>query len=199
MRTSPSSMATVRPSGIALTSSPLGPLTRTWRASVRTSTPLGITTGILPMRDTVVLSSPDVAEHFATETRLARHPVGNDSLRRGHDGHAQPAQHRRNRVRPRIDAAPGPRDSLETRDDGLALAVVLQPHAEHRTACLLDPAEGGDVALLLEHLENGLLHGGGRHVHAVVARAHSIAQARQQVGQRITRFHLFTLSTRKPS
>jgi len=41
-----------RPGGIRLASSPLGPLTRTNSPSARTSTPLGMTTGIFPIRDT---------------------------------------------------------------------------------------------------------------------------------------------------
>jgi hypothetical protein len=67
--TCPSAIETVIPAGMAFVSSPLGPLTRTLFSSAETSTPLGITTGILPIRDTDALSlpSPDVAEDFAAQ------------------------------------------------------------------------------------------------------------------------------------
>jgi hypothetical protein len=55
MRISPSSIETVRPGGMRLESSPLGPLTFRRLPSLLTSTPFGITTGIFPMRDTSYL------------------------------------------------------------------------------------------------------------------------------------------------
>src|SRR5262245_57929512 len=138
--TCPSATATVRPDGMALTSSPLGPLTRTFSASALTSTPLGIATGIFPMRDTVEFSSPDVAEHFAAEARLPRRLVRHDALRGRHDRHAEAPEHRRDVVGLRVYAAARPGDALDSRDDRLAVVVVLQAHAQHRPALVLDLA-----------------------------------------------------------
>src|SRR4029453_4329424 len=87
----PSATETVRPAGMALTSPPLGPFPRTFSASALTSTPLGIATGIFPMRDTVGFSSPDVAEHFAAEAGLPPLLLRHDSLRRQHDPHPWPS------------------------------------------------------------------------------------------------------------
>src|SRR5262245_38169985 len=190
--TCPSATATVSPDGMALTSSPLGPLTRTFSASALTSTPLGIATGIFPMRDTVGFSSPDVAEHFAAEAGLPRLLVRHDALRGRHDRHAEAPEHGRDVVGLRVHAPARARDPFDPRNDRFALGVVFEAHAQDRPALVLDLAEGGDVALLLEHFQDGLLHARGGHVHLVVAGAHAIAQARQQIAQRIAGLHRFT-------
>src|SRR5436190_1260092 len=57
------SWATSMSRGMAVESSPLGPLTRTLPGSIATVTPLGTGMGCLPMRD--ILSSPDLREDLA--------------------------------------------------------------------------------------------------------------------------------------
>ena len=65
----------------------------------------------------------------------------------------------------------------------------LRPTRRTGRPASCDLAEGGDEALLLEDLQDRFLHARGRHVHAVVAGPHAVAQARQQIAQRIAGFH----------
>src|SRR5512141_929210 len=60
-------------------SSPLGPFTRTRVPFRSTVTPLGISTGIRPMRDTIYLL-PDLAEDLAAHAQLTSTCAGHDSL-----------------------------------------------------------------------------------------------------------------------
>src|SRR5215203_510637 len=89
--------ATLIGSATRCSSVPLGPRTLTSCPSTVTSTPAGISTGSLPMRDTSPTSSfrqsPDVGEDFAAHAVVVRLPVGQQTLRRGDDGNAEPAQH----------------------------------------------------------------------------------------------------------
>src|SRR5512138_3096517 len=69
-------------------SSPLWPLTRTWLPFRSTVTPLGISTGMRPMRDTSYLL-PDLAEDLAADAELAGATAGHDSLGSRKDRHAK--------------------------------------------------------------------------------------------------------------
>src|SRR5512143_1315507 len=72
-------------------SSPLGPLTCTWVPFRSTVTPLGISTGIRPIRDTSYLL-PDLAQDLAAHAQLAGTCAGHDAFGSGQDGHAQAGQ-----------------------------------------------------------------------------------------------------------
>src|SRR5215467_4739365 len=99
------------PGGMRLTSSPLGPFTRTDSASARTSTPFGIVTGAFPTRDTMDSPSlPDVGQDLAADARRARLLAGRDPLRRRHDGHAQAPQDLGHLLGRGVDAPPRLRD-----------------------------------------------------------------------------------------
>src|SRR5262245_16309569 len=65
---------------------PLGPLTVTVAGVIDTCTPLGISTGFLPIRD---MASPDLAQDFAAHAALARLAVGHHALRRREDRDAE--------------------------------------------------------------------------------------------------------------
>src|SRR5512141_240202 len=65
-------------------SSPFGPLTCTWVPFRSTVTPLGISTGIRPIRDTANLL-PDLAQDLAAHTQLAGTRAGHHSLGSGKD------------------------------------------------------------------------------------------------------------------
>src|SRR6516162_11889149 len=92
-RTRPSSVGRVTVMGSATVSDscPLGPVTVTSRPSMVTSTPLGMVTGMRPIRDMAV-SSPDVGEDFPAYAPLDRLPVGHQATGSGDDGDAEPAQ-----------------------------------------------------------------------------------------------------------
>src|SRR5512142_564097 len=71
--------------------SPFGPLTRTLVPFRSTVTPLGISTGIRPIRDTSYLL-PDLAEDLAAHAQLAGACAGDNALGRGKDRHAETGQ-----------------------------------------------------------------------------------------------------------
>src|SRR5215472_17863271 len=75
-------------------SSPLGPLTWTWRPSIVTSTPLGMAIGSLPIRD-IAGSLPDVGEDFPAYALLLCLLVGHQAGRRRDDCDAEAAEHPR--------------------------------------------------------------------------------------------------------
>ena len=74
---------------------PLGPFTVTVRSAMVTSTPLGTVMGALPMRDTVLASSPDEAQDLAAHAALARLAVGHETLAGREHSDTQAAQHAR--------------------------------------------------------------------------------------------------------
>src|SRR5215471_8712940 len=100
-------------------SSPLGPLTRTSSRSAFTSTPLGMATGIFPIRDTAKLL-PNLTEDLAAQPRLARLPAAGDPLRCGNDRDSQASEDLRNLLGGLIDAASGSGDPLEAVHDRLS-------------------------------------------------------------------------------
>src|SRR5215813_4552859 len=87
---------------------PLGPVTVT-------STPLGIGTGMRPIRD-ISVSSPDVGEDFPAYAAPDRLLVGHQATRGGDDGDAQAAEHPRQVVLLRVHAQPRLGHPLEARD-----------------------------------------------------------------------------------
>src|SRR5215472_6143910 len=82
--------------------SPFGPLTRTWRPLIVTSTPLGMTTGVRPIRD-IADSLPDVGEDFPAHAFLLRLLVGHQTGRRRDDRDAEATEHARQVVLARVD------------------------------------------------------------------------------------------------
>src|SRR3954451_5713551 len=106
-----SPFATVMGETTVWLSVPLGPLTVTKGPSIETSTPEGTTTGILPMRDMTVLllrsRLPDVGEDFPTHALLVGLAVGQETLARGDDGHAEAAEDLRQTGALRVHAQPG--------------------------------------------------------------------------------------------
>src|SRR6266496_6103165 len=67
---------------------PLGPVTVTSRPLMVTSTPLGIGTGMRPIRD-IAASSPDVGEDFPAHAALDRLLLGHQATRGGDYADAQ--------------------------------------------------------------------------------------------------------------
>src|SRR5439155_15967223 len=88
--------------------------------------------GIFPTR---LISSPHVAQDLSTHVLAPRGTVGHQALRRGQDGHAQPAHHTWNR--PRLGVHPQTRlgHALDPADGALLVAAV--PEREHQAALRL--------------------------------------------------------------
>src|SRR4029453_8555526 len=119
---------------------PLGPRTLTSWPSTVTSTPDGMGTGSLPMRDTSLTSSlrhsPHVREDFAAHAVVARLPVSEQTLRRRDDGNAEPTQHLGQAGRLGVHPQARLGDPAHPRDRPLAILAVLQGNRE----CLSDIA-----------------------------------------------------------
>src|SRR5712692_6341147 len=159
----PSSLVTSMGGGTSSERTPLGPLTVTPRPSMVTSTPPGITTGIRPIRD-ISASLPDVGEDFPAYSPLVRLLVRHQARGGGDDRDAEPAEHPRQVVLPRVHPQARLGHPLEPGDRALAGG----PELEHDHEVLADlgvlPAPGCAVALLLQdfrdvHLDLGVRHG----------------------------------------
>src|SRR5215831_1277047 len=167
---------------------PLGPVTVTSRPLMVTSTPLGIVTGIRPIRD-IAVSSPDVGEDFPAYATLDRLPVGQQATGGGNDGDAEPAEHPGQVVLFRVHAQPGLGHPLEARDRPLTGGPVLERDHEVLADLGILHAPAGDVALLLEDLRDVDLDRGAGHAHGVVVCGVGVAQTGQHVCDRVGHCH----------
>src|SRR5215475_2159922 len=153
-----------------------------------TSTPLGTTTGIRPIRD-IAGSLPDVSEDFPAYALLLRLLVGHQAGRRRDDRDTEATEHPGQVVLVRIHAQPWLGHALETRDRALPGRPELQ--RDHQVLANLGvlhlPAR--DVTLLLQDLGDVRLDLGGRHVHGVVVRRVGIAYPGQHVCDRVGHGH----------
>src|SRR5690348_14459589 len=144
----PSFWAISMGSASTIESSPLGPLTVTWRPLIVTSTSLGTATGIRPIRD-IALSSPDVGEDFPAYAAPDRLPVGHQATGGGDDGDAQSAEHPWQVVFFRVHPQARLGYALEPGDRALTRRAVFE--RDHQV--LADFGVGNvplaDVALLL--------------------------------------------------
>src|SRR5678815_4139799 len=195
--TVPSSCANTMPGGTYWFSLPLGPCTSTPPGTVFTVTPFGIGIGFFPMRD--MFSSccccrsplPDVAEHFAADTGLARRASGHHATRRREDVRPQPSEHRRHIVDTQIHATAWTADALDAGDNAFTVGAVFQEQADHLAGRppflhgLVDQPVALSVPLVLEDARNLGLQLARRHVYTRVLGGNSVADAREHVGNRI--------------
>src|SRR5262249_61714744 len=108
-------------------SSPLGPLTLTVWPSMVISTPAGTGIALRPIRDiTTGLPLPHEGEDFPANAPLAGLPVGEQSLGRRNDRHAQATQHPRQVRRLRVHAQAGFGNALDSRQPPLPVLAELQ-------------------------------------------------------------------------
>src|SRR5580658_377575 len=176
---------------------PLAPLMVTASAAMVAVTPEGSSTGalaILDMMASLALISGDDAQHLAPLSDGARLAVGHDTLRGGDDHRPHPTEDLRQLVLAAIDAQPRAADALQAVDHGPAL-VILQTDRETRFAALIVEAEVGDIALVLQHLDDRGLQARGAQVHFALARRLAVADTRQQVGNRISHAHAAPLTS----
>src|SRR5215831_9774943 len=184
----PSLWDTAMGSATSSESLPLGPVTVTSRPLMVTSTPLGIVTGMRPIRD-ISASSPDVGEDFPAHATPDRLLVGQQATRGRDDGDAKPAEHPRQVVLLRVHPQPGLGHALEARDRPLTGRSVLeQDHEVLADLGILHPP-AGDVALLLEDLRDVNLDRGAGHADGVVVCRVGVAQTGQHVCDRIGHRH----------
>src|SRR5690554_1463149 len=186
--TLPSSTLMSTPSGRATDRLPFGPLTPISPAWMLISTPFGRAIGFLAIRDIVVSPSGHEAQDLAADALLARLRIGHDALGSGNDGDAQAVEHLGQVVLAAVLAQARARVALHVLDDRLAL-VVLEFDLELALGAVLDHAEVGDVAFVLEDAGDRRLHPGPRHLHRRLADGGRIPHADQHVGDWISHAH----------
>src|SRR5580698_598850 len=171
----------------ASVSEPFAPFSVTASAPIVAVTPCGRSTGIFATRDIVkpYLTLLDDEQHFAAGAGRARLLVGHDALRGGDHRNAQTAQHLGKFILAAIDAQARPADALDAIDDGPAV-VILQFNGQGALGAAVVDTEVRDVALGLQHLENGHLQLRGAHAHGRLARGLRIANAGQEIGNWIS-------------
>src|SRR2546425_6400572 len=154
---------------------PFGPFTVTMRPSSFTSTPLGITTGMRPIR---LMRSPHVRQDLATEALALRLTPGHDARGGRNDRDTHAAEYARDlglaRVHPkaRLADAANPRHRRQLADE-------FQPQKDLARARLL---ETGDKALVAQDACDLELRPARRDAHGLVAGGGRRPCARPQVG-----------------
>src|SRR5579864_6030270 len=164
-------------------SEPFAPLMVTESADTLAVTPWGRLTGAFAILDMVGSLRHD-AQDFTALSDRARLFVGHHALGRGHDDGAHAAEHLGQLVLAAIDAQARTAHPLDAIDDGAALEI-LQPDDQRWLAAIAVGAEIGDVTLVLQHFHDGRLELRGSELHLVLARGLAIADASQQIGNRI--------------
>src|SRR6185312_3735231 len=170
-------------------SDPLAPLMVMESPARVAVTPCGSSTGALAIRDILTslltragyAASGDDAQHLATVPGGARLAVGHDALRRRDDHGAHATEDLRQLILAAVDPQARTADALEAVDHRAAL-VIFQPDRQARLAAIGIETEIADVALLLQHLDDGGLQARGGELHFVLARGLAVADAGQQVG-----------------
>src|SRR5690606_7674935 len=184
----PSSILISTSDGFAIDSVPFGPLTLTVSAWTFSSTPFGRAIGFLATRDMSATPLGHEAQDFTADALLACLRIGHDALRGGDDGDAQAIEDLRQRVLAAILAQARARHALQALDHRAAF-VVLQLDLELGLGAVLGHARTADVAFVLQHLGDGHLGPGGRHLHRRLADRRRIPDAGQHIGDGISHAH----------
>src|SRR6476619_4227048 len=163
-------------------SEPLGPLIVIRPGDVDTSTPAGTWMGRRPIR---LMTSPHEREHLAADALLRGIRGGAHAGRGGDDRAAEAAQHARQAVLRRVDAAARLRDALQARDHALAVRAVLQLDDEQVDGLALLHVVRGDVALVVEDAGDLELLLRDGHARDLRERRVGVADAGQHVGDGI--------------
>src|SRR2546423_6793951 len=161
---------------------PFGPFTFTVWPSILMSTPLGITTGIRPIR-LISHYLPHVRQDLAAEALALRFASGHEAGRGRHDGDAETAEHARHLALAGVHAEAGLRDATQTGDRG-ELSDVLQPQHELAGVRLF---VAGNETLVAQDARHLRLHPARRDGDGLVTRDRRVADAREQVGDGVVR------------
>src|SRR5882762_6836247 len=181
-------------------SEPLAPLMVTASAAMVAVTPWGSSTGALAILDMMAalwvgaLLSGDDAQDFTALSDRARLLVGHHTLGRGDDHRAHAVQDFRQLVLAAVNPQARAADALQAVDDGPAFEI-LQANREPRLVAVGIEAEVGNVALILQHLDDGGLQARGRELHFALARGLAVADARQQIGNGVGHAHAAPLTS----
>src|SRR6516165_4685664 len=138
--------------------------------------------------------SGDDAQHLTTLAGGARLAVGHHALGRRDDHRAHAAEDLRQLVLATVDAQPRAAHALEAIDDRAALEI-LQSDGEAWLATIGIETEVADVALLLQHLDDGGLDARRGELHLALARGLAVADACQQVGNGVGHAHAAPLTS----
>src|SRR5438445_1871415 len=129
---------------------------------------------------------PDFAEQFAANFSLARCAAAHQSLRRGQNTDAQPADDRLDVLRTDIKARARTRNPLDAGDDTAAVRRVFQKNAKRLVALVfVHHLECGDITLFLEDAGNLALQTRCRNIDALVLGGNRVADAGQKIGNGI--------------
>src|SRR4029077_6299026 len=129
---------------------------------------------------------PDFAEQFAADFGFTRRAAAHQSLRRGQNADAQPADDGLDLLRTDIKASARTRNPLDAGDDAAAVRRVLQKNAKRLVALVfVHHLECGDVTLFLEDAGNLALQTRCRNVDALVLGGNRVADAGQKIGNGI--------------
>src|SRR5512140_1597986 len=188
-RTSPFSMTTFISRSSFCETLPLGPSTATRPSWAFTFTLSGILIVILPMRD-MGLSLPDGGEELAAEVLLARLAVDQHAFGGGEDGDAEAVHHLGDLGVPHVAAQPRLRLPPDLADGGALALVVLEHHVEGALHVVLLEGDFADEALVAQHLADALLHLAGGKIELLQPRALRVADAGQEICDRIGHAHL---------
>src|SRR5689334_5058373 len=191
--TEPSSLADSG-AGMAWVSLPLGPSARMVPSLTCTLTPCGIGMGFLPMRD-MSGSLPHVGEDFAADLLLAGFAVGDDTTGRRQERDAHAGQDRRDLVVGDVDPAARRRHAHEPGNHLLVAAAVFQIDAQDVLLAVVEHAEVLDEPLFLQELGDPDLEPAGGDVALFVLGATGIADAGEQIGDRIAPHYQLAFTT----
>src|SRR5487761_122984 len=168
---------------------PLGPCTSIASSAIWTFTPAGSGIGFLPIRD---MALPNLAQKFAAHAFFPGGLAGHDSARRGKNRDAHAADDGANGALANVTAAAGTRYALQIRQHAALVAGVAEKDAQHLVLVLVDDFVRRDVAFFLQHARNLNFQFRRRQIHARMARAHGVADAREHVSNRVGG-HLFSI------
>src|ERR1700739_3585554 len=133
---------------------------------------------------------PYLAKYLAAQALFARLASCHHALGRGEDVDSQPAEHAWNIVTSHVYAATGPRNALQVGDGGTVVLPVLQVNAQDFSAFFLCRLEIGDVTFFFQDARNFQLQLGSRDIKLLVPCMDRIANACQQICDRIGQTHL---------
>ena len=129
-------------------------------------------------------------QDLAANVRSTSSLIGHDALRGGNDCGAQALHDLRHILAVGVDAQAGLGNTAQAGDDGLAICLILQGDNDGALDGIVLDLHTLDVALVNQNLADRLLHVRCGDLHRRVFGSASVADASQQVRDRISNLHL---------
>src|SRR3569832_1955936 len=185
---SPCTTVTPRESGVLRV--PFAPLMITCSGDTVAVTPFGRLTAALAILDMSVslLTFGHDAQDFTALSDRTGLLVRHHALRRRHDHRTHTTENLRQLVLAAVNPQARAADALNAVDNGTSL-VILQPDGQRRLAAVGLGAEIPDVTFVLQYLDDGRLQLRRSQLHFRLASRLGVADASQQVGDRIGHAH----------